>query len=71
MFGCFNNFTKVTDDVLKVWAEILRQVPDSHLLLKAAEAATELLKDDPRLEKEENRRLKEQTARLLGKAEAI
>jgi len=44
---------------------------DHETLLKAAEAATELLKDDPRLEKEENRRLKEQTARLLGKAEAI
>ena len=44
---------------------------DHETLLKAAEAATELLKEDPRLEKEENRRLKEQAVRLLGKAEAI
>lgn len=33
-FGCFNNFTKVTDDVLKTWARILNQVPNSRLLLE-------------------------------------
>lgn len=33
-FGCFNNFSKVTDDMLLVWKEILCQCPDSHLLLK-------------------------------------
>lgn len=35
-FGCFNNFAKVTDEVLQVWGEILKRLPDSHLLLKAA-----------------------------------
>ena len=34
-FGCFNNFTKVTDEVLAVWSEILKAVPDSRLFLKA------------------------------------
>lgn len=34
-YGSFNNFTKVTDDVLVVWSEILRQVKGARLLLKA------------------------------------
>jgi protein O-GlcNAc transferase len=33
-FGCFNNFTKVTDGTLKCWAEILTRVPDARLLLE-------------------------------------
>lgn len=33
-FGCFNNFTKVTDPVLATWARILEGVPQSHLLLE-------------------------------------
>jgi predicted O-linked N-acetylglucosamine transferase (SPINDLY family) len=34
-FGSFNNLTKVTDAMLRAWAEILRAVPRSKLLLKA------------------------------------
>lgn len=34
-FGSFNNFAKVTRNVLTLWAEILRAVPRSSLLLKA------------------------------------
>ena len=34
-FGSFNNFTKVNDEVLALWGEILDRVPESHLLLKA------------------------------------
>lgn len=33
-FGSFNNFAKVTDNILRLWAEILRSVPGSRLLLK-------------------------------------
>jgi predicted O-linked N-acetylglucosamine transferase (SPINDLY family) len=33
-FGCFNNFTKVTDRTLGRWAEILNRVPDARLLLE-------------------------------------
>jgi predicted O-linked N-acetylglucosamine transferase (SPINDLY family) len=33
-FGCFNNSTKITPPVVAVWAEILRRVPDSRLVLK-------------------------------------
>ena len=35
-FGSLNNFAKVTDDMLAIWAEIMRQVPDSRLYLKTA-----------------------------------
>ena len=35
-FGCFNNFSKVTDPVLAVWAQILNRVPGSKLLLEIA-----------------------------------
>ncbi len=33
-FGCFNNFTKVTDPVLSAWADIMKRIPDSRLLLE-------------------------------------
>jgi protein O-GlcNAc transferase len=33
-FGCFNNFTKVNDRVLAVWARILEKVPQSRLMLE-------------------------------------
>lgn len=34
-FGSFNNFAKVTRDVMLLWARVLCAVPDSRLLLKA------------------------------------
>lgn len=34
-FGCFNNLAKVNDDVVALWARILREVPDAQLFLKA------------------------------------
>ena len=33
-FGCFNNFSKVNDTTLRIWARILAAVPGSRLLLK-------------------------------------
>ena len=33
-FGCFNNFSKVTDSMLCVWKQILDAVPKARLLLK-------------------------------------
>jgi predicted O-linked N-acetylglucosamine transferase (SPINDLY family) len=35
-FGCLNNFCKVSDASLRSWAQIMRAVPDSRLLLLAA-----------------------------------
>lgn len=40
-FGCFNNFAKVNDGMLKIWKEILEAVPNSHLLLKHSLLGTE------------------------------
>ncbi|MEO8037156.1 MAG: tetratricopeptide repeat protein [Betaproteobacteria bacterium] len=34
-FGAFNNFSKVTDPMLALWARILAAVPEAHLLVKA------------------------------------
>ena len=34
IFGCLNNFTKVSDAILRLWAGILAAVPKSRLLLK-------------------------------------
>jgi len=34
-FGCFNNLNKITDQVIKVWINILQAIPSSHLLLKS------------------------------------
>ncbi len=38
-FGCLNNFSKLTPTVLQLWAEILAAVPNSRLILKAAQLA--------------------------------
>jgi predicted O-linked N-acetylglucosamine transferase (SPINDLY family) len=44
-FGSFNNFLKVADDTLAVWAKILTQVPDSRLFIKS------VYLDDPEVKK--------------------
>ena len=44
-FGSFNNFTKVTQEVAAVWADILSELPDSLLLMKGksfSDSATQL-----------------------------
>ena len=48
-FGCFNNFAKVSDEVLYVWRAILDGVPRSRLILKgkifSVDDGKELIKD--------------------------
>lgn len=44
-FGSFNNFLKVTDDTLAVWAKILTRVPNSLLFIKS------VYLDDPEVRK--------------------
>jgi len=38
-FGSFNNFNKLNEVVLDLWARILREVPDSRLLIKTRQLA--------------------------------
>ncbi|WP_405756751.1 hypothetical protein [Anaerovibrio slackiae] len=33
-FGCFNNFSKVTDEMLLVWKNVLKRCAGSHLVMK-------------------------------------
>ncbi|QCG93050.1 tetratricopeptide repeat protein (plasmid) [Azospirillum sp. TSA2s] len=40
-FGSFNNTSKVTAEVVRVWAEILKRVPDARLLLKSRQMGDE------------------------------
>ena len=35
-FGCFNNFAKINAQVIELWAEILRNVPNARLLMKTS-----------------------------------
>ena len=34
-FGCFNNFAKITPEVIALWGQLIRQLPDAQLLLKS------------------------------------
>lgn len=38
-YGCFNNLSKVTDQCLNAWIEILNRAPDTRLMLKAPQLA--------------------------------
>jgi len=35
-FGSFNNYLKISDDVVEIWSEILKKIPNSKLLLKSS-----------------------------------
>jgi protein O-GlcNAc transferase len=39
-FGSFNNLTKMTDDVVRVWARLLLSIPNSRLFLKYSQLDT-------------------------------
>ena len=43
IFASFNNFAKITDGMLGLWAEILRRAPAARLLLKNTQPSEELL----------------------------
>lgn len=44
-FGCFNNPAKLSQPLFEQWAKVLRQVPDSRLLLKGAQFDSAEMRD--------------------------
>ncbi len=52
-FGCFANFSRVSNKALTAWAQILAQIPDARLLLEIAGI------DSPRFRSETERRFRE------------
>lgn len=44
-FGCFNNLTKMNDDVVALWAKILLAVPESTLFLKSNQLQDALVRN--------------------------
>ena len=44
IFGCFNDRSKITNEVVRTWAAILKQVPEARLLLKARQYADDGIK---------------------------
>ena len=44
-FGCFNNLTKLTPQVISVWAKILLAVPQSRLILKNRQLSDKPIRD--------------------------
>lgn len=44
-FGSFNNLAKVTPQVVQLWAEVLRAVPNSRLFLKTRALGDEAMRD--------------------------
>jgi len=45
IFGSFNNFAKVTPEVIELWARILKTVPDSRLILKSKSLSSSSVRD--------------------------
>ena len=53
-FGCFNNSNKITDEVVAVWAGIMRRVEGSHIFLKTSNLGDQLTLDAFRSKFEKN-----------------
>jgi len=45
-FGSFNNLTKITSKVIKLWVSILKQISDSRLILKAIQFSDIQIKEN-------------------------
>ncbi len=44
-FGCFQSLSKITDDVLKLWARILNRLPNAHLHIQNRQFNAKFIQD--------------------------
>ena len=44
-FGAFHSYKKISDDILKIWNEILKRVPDSKLIIRSDEFKSDSMVD--------------------------
>lgn len=44
-FGCFNNTAKITEEVVALWCEVLREVPDARMILNRWPFQTESVRE--------------------------
>jgi protein O-GlcNAc transferase len=44
-FGSFNNFAKVSPEILSLWIDILHALPDAHLMMKARSFSDKMTRD--------------------------
>jgi len=45
-FGCFNNATKINDEVVALWAKVLEAIPSSRLLLKTKQFRDQMAREN-------------------------
>ncbi len=45
-FGCFNNYTKLNDTVISLWAKILNHINNSRLYLKASQFGDQTVREE-------------------------
>jgi len=45
-FGCFNNLSKMNDEVLETWARLLRAMPSARLFLKSRQLGVASVRDE-------------------------
>lgn len=53
-FGCFNNTPKITPEVVALWCQVMREIPDSRMILNRWPFRTEMVRDRYRKLFEEN-----------------
>ncbi len=65
-FGCFNNLSKINDDVIALWSEILTQIPSARLFLKTNQLGDKNVRENL-LKKFKNKGLAEAERRIVLK----